>query len=314
MGAPLAITMGDASGVGPEIVLRSFAADALGEEVVVYGDEAILRHGATLLNLELDWNKLPIVDLGLLTAREHRPGQLDAASGAAARAYVERATRDALSGKVAGVVTMPMNKEATQLTDPGFVGHTEFIASLCGASKVTMMLTNGPLAVTHVSTHCSLAEAISRVRADRVLDVIHLTHDVLCRFIDRPRIAVCGLNPHAGEHGLFGNEDIEHIAPAIQAAVAEGIDATGPHPADTVFHQAVHRQRYDAIVCMYHDQGHAPMKLLAFDSAVNVTLGLPIVRTSVDHGTAFDIAWTGQAFTKSLQHAVDYARKLSTHT
>lgn len=310
MAAPLAITMGDASGVGPEIVLRAHAAGGLGEGVVVYGDEAILRHGAELLNLSVNWGRLSIVDLGLLAASDHRPGQLDAATGAAARAYVERATLDALAGKVAGVVTMPMNKEATQLTDPGFVGHTEFIAALCGAPKVTMMLTNGPLAVTHVSTHCSLVEAIQRVRADRVVDVIRLTNDVLHRFLDRPRIAVCGLNPHAGEHGLFGNEDIEHIEPAIAAAVAEGIEATGPHPADTVFYQAVHRSRYDAIVCMYHDQGHAPMKLLAFDSGVNVTLGLPIVRTSVDHGTAFDIAWTGQAFTGSVEHAVDYARKL----
>ncbi|CAN5534739.1 4-hydroxythreonine-4-phosphate dehydrogenase PdxA [soil metagenome] len=308
---PLAVTMGDASGVGPEILLRSFAADdQVLNNVVVYGDEAILRHGARLLDLDIDWAHFPIVDLQLLTADDHRPGQLDAASGAAARAYVERATLDALAGKVAGVVTMPMNKEATQLSDPGFVGHTEFIAALCGAQKVTMMLTNGPLAVTHVSTHCSLREAIERVRSDRVLDVIGLTNDVLRRFIERPRIAVCGLNPHAGEHGLFGNEDIEHIAPAIAAAVAEGIDATGPHPADTVFHQAVHGQRHDAIVCMYHDQGHAPMKLLAFQTAVNVTLGLPIVRTSVDHGTAFDIAWTGRAFTDSVRHAVGYARKL----
>lgn len=310
MAVPLAITMGDASGIGPEIVLRSFVAGGLGADVVVYGDGAILRHGAALLNLDIDWERLQIVDLGLLSAKDHRPGVLDAASGAAARAYVERATRDALAGRVAGIVTMPMNKEATQLTDPAFVGHTEFIAELCGAPKVTMMLTNGPLAVTHVSTHCSLSEAIQRVRADRVLDVIQLTNDVLRRFLDRPRIAVCGLNPHAGEHGLFGSEDIEHIAPAIAVAVAEGIEATGPHPADTVFYQAVHRQRYDAIVCMYHDQGHAPMKLLAFDTGVNVTLGLPIVRTSVDHGTAFDIAWTGQAFTDSVRHALDYARKL----
>ena len=307
---PLAITMGDASGGGPEVVLRSFSAGGLGADVVVYGDEAILRHGAALLNLDIDWDRLPIVDLGLLSAMDHRPGVLDAASGAAARAYVERATIDALAGTVAGVVTMPMNKEATQLTDASFVGHTEFIAALCGAPKVTMMLTNGPLAVTHVSTHCSLSEAIQRVRADRVLEVIQLTNDALRRFLDRPRIAVCGLNPHAGEHGLFGSEDIEHVAPAIAAAVTEGIDATGPHPADTVFYQAVHRRRYDAIVCMYHDQGHAPMKLLAFDTGVNVTLGLPIVRTSVDHGTAFDIAWTGEAFTDSVNHAVDYARKL----
>ena len=314
MSAPLAITMGDASGIGPEIVLRRFCEGGLGDDVVVYGDASILRHGASLLGLDVDWGRLPIVDLALLTAADHRPGQLDAASGAAARAYVERATRDALAGTVAGIVTMPMNKEATQLSDPAFVGHTELIAGLCGVQKVTMMLTttlpSGPLAVTHVSTHVSLATAIERVRRQRVLDVIHLTNDVLGRFLDRPRIAVCGLNPHAGEHGLFGGEDIEHIAPAIAAAVAEGIDASGPHPADTVFYQAVHRGRYDAIVCMYHDQGHGPMKLLAFDTGVNVTLGLPIVRTSVDHGTAFDIAWKGEAFTDSLQHALDYARML----
>ena len=314
MSAPLAITMGDASGIGPEIVLRRFCEGGLGDDVVVYGDASILRHGASLLGLDVDWGRLPIVDLALLTAADHRPGQLDAASGAAARAYVERATRDALAGTVAGIVTMPMNKEATQLSDPAFVGHTELIAGLCDVQKVTMMLTttlpSGPLAVTHVSTHVSLATAIERVRRERVLDVIHLTNDVLGRFLDRPRIAVCGLNPHAGEHGLFGGEDIEHIAPAIAAAVAEGIDASGPHPADTVFYQAVHRGRYDAIVCMYHDQGHGPMKLLAFDTGVNVTLGLPIVRTSVDHGTAFDIAWKGEAFTDSLQHALDYARML----
>ena len=295
-------------------MLRRFCEGGLGDDVVVYGDASILRHGASLLGLDVDWGRLPIVDLALLTAADHRPGQLDAASGAAARAYVERATRDALAGTVAGIVTMPMNKEATQLSDPAFVGHTELIAGLCGVQRVTMMLTttlpSGPLAVTHVSTHVSLATAIERVRRERVLDVIHLTNDVLGRFLDRPRIAVCGLNPHAGEHGLFGGEDIEHIAPAIAAAVAEGIDASGPHPADTVFYQAVHRGRYDAIVCMYHDQGHGPMKLLAFDTGVNVTLGLPIVRTSVDHGTAFDIAWKGEAFTDSLQHALDYARML----
>jgi 4-hydroxythreonine-4-phosphate dehydrogenase len=258
---------------------------------------------------------LNVVDLEMLAVDDHRPGRLDAASGAAARQYVQRATADALTGDVAGVVTLPMNKEATQLSDPAFVGHTEMIAAQCGAERVTMMLTadtpGGSLAVTHVSTHCSLREAIERVRAERVFDVVELTHSTLCRFIDRPRIAVCGLNPHAGEHGLFGTEDSDHIAPAIERAVAAGIDASGPHPADTVFFQAVHRQRYDAIVCMYHDQGHGPMKLLAFDTGVNVSLGLPIIRTSVDHGTAFDIAWQGVAFTESLEHALAAAWRLA---
>jgi 4-phospho-D-threonate 3-dehydrogenase / 4-phospho-D-erythronate 3-dehydrogenase len=308
----MAVTMGDASGVGPEIVLRSASEGRLGDQVVVYGDASILVHGAELLGLDASVARdLNVVDLGLLRVEQHQPGELSAEAGAAARAYVERATNDALAGTVAGVVTMPMNKEATQLSDPAFVGHTEFIAALCGTTRVTMMLTNGPLAVTHVSTHCSLREAIERVNAARVLDVIELTHEAIGRFLPQPRIAVCGLNPHAGEHGLFGTEDIDHVAPAIEEATRMGIDASGPHPADTVFFQAVHRHAYDAIVCMYHDQGHGPMKLLAFEDAVNVTLGLPIIRTSVDHGTAFDIAWQGKAFTGSLHHALDYAWKLA---
>ena len=321
---PIAITMGDASGVGPEIVLRRAADGAfVDDDVVVYGDAAILRHGAELLGIDVEieaiadpgqWRPgrpLQVVDLALLQAADHRPGEIDAASGAAARQYVVAATKDALAGRVAGIVTMPMNKEATQLSDPRFVGHTELIAEACGVQRFTMMLTAGDLAVTHVSTHVSLQEAIRRVTTARVIEVIELTHETLRRFLERPRIAVCGVNPHAGEHGLFGSEDGEQIVPAIEAVRAEGIDATGPHPADTVFHQAVHRKRFDAIVCMYHDQGHTPMKLLAFESGVNVTVGLPIVRTSVDHGTAFDIAWQGTAFTGSLDHALSWSRRLA---
>lgn len=320
---PMAITMGDASGVGPEIVLRRAAEGAFSDQVVVvYGDMGILRHGAELLGLDIEieaitdpqrWcpGPLQVIDAGLLRAVDHRPGVIDAASGAAARQYVLAATADALSRRIAGIVTMPMNKEATQLSDPAFVGHTELIAGACGVQRYTMMLTAGDLAVTHVSTHVSLQEAIRRVTTARVTEVIELTYETLHRFLEQPRIAVCGVNPHAGEHGLFGSEDAEHIAPAIEAARAAGIDASGPHPADTVFHQAVHRKRFDAIVCMYHDQGHAPMKLLAFETGVNVTVGLPIVRTSVDHGTAFDIAWQGVAFTGSLDHALRWAQRLA---
>ena len=327
MSRPYAITMGDPSGVGPELVLRRAADGALlAPDVVVVGDAAILEAGCSLLGLEVPIRvierpadtgdgTLDVLDVAALTADQHRPGRLDRAAGAAALRYVAGATDLALGGEVAAIVTMPMNKEATQLSTPSFVGHTEFIAARCGADSVTMMLTaehdHGTLAVTHVSTHCSLREAIDRTRTDRVLDVIRLTDSSLRRALERPRIAVCGLNPHAGEHGLFGTEDAEQIAPAVEAARAAGIDATGPHPADTVFFQAVHRGRYDAIVVMYHDQGHAPMKLLAFDTGVNVTLGLPIVRTSVDHGTAFDIAWQGVAFTDSLDHALAAARRLA---
>jgi 4-phospho-D-threonate 3-dehydrogenase / 4-phospho-D-erythronate 3-dehydrogenase len=319
----MAITMGDPSGVGPEIVLRRAADGALRDGwTVVYGDAAILAHGNELLGLSVPIRsvespadgrdgELCVVDSGLLSAADHRPGELDADSGAAARAYVAAATDAALAGEVAGIVTMPMNKEATQLTDPTFVGHTEFIAERCGAKSVTMMLTadtpHGSIAVTHVSTHCSLREAIERVRRERVLAVIRLTDAALRGYLEAPRIAVCGLNPHAGEHGLFGSEDADHIAPAIESAKAEGIDASGPHPADTVFFQAVHRDRFDAIVVMYHDQGHAPIKVLGLDGGVNTTVGLPFVRTSVDHGTAFDIAGRGVAGEGSMVAAIRLA-------
>ncbi|HEY0520622.1 MAG TPA: 4-hydroxythreonine-4-phosphate dehydrogenase PdxA, partial [Ilumatobacteraceae bacterium] len=248
----MAITMGDASGVGPEIVLHRAADGAFdAERVVVYGDIAVLQHGAEILGLDValepishpdQWRAgaLQVVDAGLLSAADHRPGEIDLASGAAARAYVLAATTHALAGAVAGIVTMPMNKEATQLSDPAFVGHTELIAAACGVQRFTMMLTAGDLAVTHVSTHVSLQEAIHRVTTARVREVIDLTYETLHRFMDAPRIAVCGVNPHAGEHGLFGSEDEEQIVPAIAAARADGIDATGPHPADTVFHQAIH--------------------------------------------------------------------------
>ncbi|MXY55052.1 MAG: 4-hydroxythreonine-4-phosphate dehydrogenase PdxA [Gammaproteobacteria bacterium] len=317
----MAITMGDASGVGPEILLRRFAAGQLGEDVVAYGDAAILSAGARLLGLTIPLNavadpeaaetsKLNVVDLARLTASDLTPGRLNGRAGAAARDYVERATRDALAGRVAGVVTLPMNKEATRVSTPGFLGHTEFIAALCGTRDYAMMLTTGDVAVSHVSAHVPLREAIGLVTPERIVTVIRLTHATLRRFVDVPRIAVCGLNPHAGEGGIIGTEDGMVIVPAIERARREGLDASGPFPADTVFHQAIRQDRFDAIVCMYHDQGHAPMKLMSFESAVNVTIGLPIVRTSVDHGTAFDIAWQGKAFTGSLQAALDYAWKL----
>ena len=228
---PMAITMGDASGVGPEIVLRRAAAGQLDDDLVVYGDAAVLRAGAQMLDLDVDVQvvddpsqrragALNVVDAGLLDAHDLMPGQLSAAAGAAARAYVLAATHDALAGRVAGLVTMPMNKEATQLTDPTFVGHTELIAATCGVSRYSMMLAAGDLAVTHVSTHVSLQEAIRRVTVERVGEVISLTNETLRAFVPAPRIAVCGLNPHAGEHGLFGDEDARDIAPAIAAAQA----------------------------------------------------------------------------------------------
>ena len=318
----MAVTMGDASGVGPEIVVRRFAEGLLGSDSVIYGDAAVLTNAVAVLALdvrirsiqepdEVADGALNVRDLKRLGAEQVTPGVLSRKAGAAALAYVDCAARDALAGKVAGVVTLPMNKEATRASRPDFKGHTEFIAGLCGVEDFAMMLTVPELAVTHVSAHVSLREAIERVEPVRIRKVIDLTHEALSRFIERPRIAVCGLNPHAGEHRLFGTEDEDIIRPTVERAAADGLDVSGPHPADTIFRQAIHLDRYDAVVCMYHDQGHAPMKLYGFERGVNVTIGLPIVRTSVDHGTAFDIAWQGKAFTDSLGHALDYAWKLA---
>ena len=317
----MAITMGDASGVGPEIVLRCAAAGELDESVVIYGDASILEAGQALLNLEVNLHRvsrpgeaaqgaLNVLDHRLLLASELTPGVLSEAAGRAAHAYVVNAARAALAGEVAGVVTMPMNKEGTKTSHPEFIGHTELISGLCGIDNYSMMLANPNVAVSHVSTHLSLREAIERVTTERVLNVIELTRNALLGAFPEPRIAVCGLNPHAGEHGLFGSEDAELIQPAIDQANARGYVVTGPHPADTVFYQAINNDAHDAIICMYHDQGHAPMKLIGFENSVNVTIGLPIIRTSVDHGTAFDIAWHGVAFTSSLGHALGYARRL----
>ena len=319
---PLGITMGDSSGVGPEIILSRFAAGELDEDIVIYGDLSVLRAGVKHLNLEIDLypisspsdliqGRLNILDLGLLTESDWAPGILNAKSGAAAYQYVLKATEDSLNRDIDAIVTMPINKEATRLSYASFTGHTELIAEICGTKECAMMLATEQVAVSHVSTHISLAEAIKTLNSERVEKVIELTHNTVVRYKNIPRIAVCGLNPHAGENGIFGNEETKIIAPAIDATRNKGISVSGPYPADTVFYQAIHQDAFDAIVCMYHDQGHAPMKLWAFRSAVNTTIGLPIIRTSVDHGTAFDIAWSGKAFTESLQHALNFARKLA---
>ena len=319
---PLAITAGDASGVGPEIALRLYTAGELPDNVVIYGDASVFRAGAEQLSLDVSVNSIErpedrvegafnVVNAGLLAVSDLTPGELSEAAGRAAYHYVVTASRDAIAGEVSAIVTLPMNKEATQASVPGFIGHTELIAGLCKTEDYAMMLAGKDVAVSHVTAHVSLREAIDRVEPKRIGQVIRLTHQALSAFIEQPRIAVCGLNPHAGENRMFGDEDADQIVPAINRAISEGLNVTGPHPADTVFYQAVHNDQHDGIICMYHDQGHAPMKLIGFESSVNVTIGLPIVRTSVDHGTAFDIAWQGKAFTSSLLHAIDYAHRLT---
>jgi 4-phospho-D-threonate 3-dehydrogenase / 4-phospho-D-erythronate 3-dehydrogenase len=308
---PYGITLGDSSGVGAEILLKAYSAGQLPSPFRVFGDRAVLQYYNEKLGLRVDLSTLDVQDPALLRIEDLRPGQISAKSGAAAREYVVQATQAALRGEISAMVTLPMNKEATQLSDATFTGHTELIGELCGSSDVTIMLVSDKLIVTHVSTHVSLAKAIARATKDRILKILELTAGAVGRLRENPRIAVAGLNPHAGENGLFGDEEIREIRPAVEAAQKQGLPVEGPFAPDTLFYMAVQKKKYDAIVCMYHDQGHIPLKLLDFEGGVNVALGLPIVRTSVDHGTAFDIAGKGLASTRSLLEAVHLAIQLS---
>jgi 4-phospho-D-threonate 3-dehydrogenase / 4-phospho-D-erythronate 3-dehydrogenase len=306
--APLGITMGDPSGVGPEILLKALAEKQIGSDVVVFGDSGVFRRCSELLDLPP--LSVPLVEVGPMPLEALVPGQLSSAAGAAARSYVVAATEAALKGDISAIVTLPVNKEAIQKTDPKFSGHTELIGDLCGAPDVTIMLVSDQLIVTHISTHLSLQQAIQAVTKQRVEAIVQLTAAALKKLRPNGRIAVAGLNPHAGENGLFGQEEIAIIRPALESCRTKGISVEGPLPPDTLFYLAVRKRRYDAVVCMYHDQGHIPLKLLDFEEGVNVTLGLPIVRTSVDHGTAFDIAWQGKASTRSFVRACEVAKQL----
>lgn len=316
------ITLGDASGIGPEVLLKAFRDKKVAHPVVVYGDMEALGHYDSRLGYGVELRRIAkpsefvpgplcVIDHRLLKQEDITPGKLSAKAGAAAREYVLSASRAALAGEIAAMVTLPMNKEATQLTDPAFVGHTELIGSVCGVDDVTIMLASERLIVTHVSTHCSMKEAIERTKRPRIETILKLTSDAVCKLIDKPKIAVAGLNPHAGENGLFGREEIEEIRPAVEWAQSQGMPVEGPFPPDTIFYLAVRRKKFDAVVCMYHDQGHVPLKLLDFEGGVNVALGLPIIRTSVDHGTAFDIAGQGVAQYSSLLHALEFAVRLA---
>ncbi|HEX2729830.1 MAG TPA: 4-hydroxythreonine-4-phosphate dehydrogenase PdxA, partial [Rubrobacteraceae bacterium] len=321
----IAVTMGDPAGIGPEIIARAFANPEFHDtnRALVVGDAAILGRAARLLDLPLRLNVIEEPEdavfepgtVDLLTETylpEDLPfGELDARAGDAAFRYVQRAVELANAGRVGAIATAPLNKEAMHLAGHKYPGHTEILAGLTGTRDYAMMLVTDELKVIHVSTHVSLREAIERARPERELAVIRLAHESLRKLgVKNPRVAVAGLNPHAGENGLFGSEDAEQIAPAVAAAVREGIDATGPHPPDTVMMRA-RQGAFDIVVVQYHDQGHIPIKLMGFDTGVNVTVGLPFFRTSVDHGTAFDIAGTGKADPASLRAALALARTLA---
>lgn len=339
---PLALTMGDAAGIGPEIIAKTFR-DAPREAAgcFVAGDLAVMRRaaravreaGAADLPLALIENPaqalsvpprcIPVLQVATL-AQPPAWGQVSAAAGRAAAECVLWAARASLRGDIAGLVTAPLHKEALAAAGVDFPGHTEMLqaeaATWLGRPvsevPVRMMLANDELRTVLVSIHVSLRAAIEAVTFGNVLQTLRITHQALGGSLGRaPRIGVAGLNPHAGEGGLFGREEIEVIAPAIAAARGEGMDVSGPWAPDTVFMRARARGgqpgEFDVVVAMYHDQGLIPVKYLGVEKGVNVTLGLPLVRTSPDHGTAFDIAGTGQADASSLIEAIRVARALS---
>ena len=321
MKAPIGITMGDPAGIGPEIVAKLLAEDPAGRagrRVVVYGEVAALRRGAALVGADLAFapvqdpgapvpaGVVPVIAVGELPA-DLPLGRVSAAAGALAYAAVIRAIDDARAGRISAIVTAPINKDAMRAAGIGYPGHTEILADRTGTADFAMMLANDELRVLLVSIHLSLAEAVRAVTPDNELRAIRLAHGATRAFgIAAPRVAVAGLNPHAGENGMFGREDLDVIAPAIDRARAEGIDASGPWPGDTVFMRA-RRGAFDVVVAQYHDQGLIPIKYLGLDEGVNITVGLPFVRTSVDHGTAFDLAGTGRADPASLRAAVRQA-------
>jgi 4-phospho-D-threonate 3-dehydrogenase / 4-phospho-D-erythronate 3-dehydrogenase len=322
----IAITMGDPSGVGPEIVAAALADPEITSicNPLVLGDRRAMERGIEVagapLSIEAVQGMPPaeprpgvlyLRELSQLSADEMVYGRPCAAGGDAAFRYICDAAQLCMSGAVAAMATAPINKESMNSAGHHYPGHTELLAELTGTEEVVMMLAGERLRVTLVTIHEALSRVPELVTFDRVLSTIRITHEALCRwFSNNPRIAVLALNPHCGEGGLFGNEESEIIAPAVAAAKAAGIDAVGPLSADTLFHFAA-SGTYDAVVCMYHDQGLIPLKLLHFDDGVNVSLGLPIIRTSVDHGTAYDLAGTGKASAASMKAALVMAAQMA---
>ena len=302
----IGITMGDPAGIGPEVALKAAASGDIKAicDPVIYGDVPFLHKYALQLGLADNFKFVQATEIDCIRLST---GQIHTDAGKAAWDCVVKATDDALAQSVEAITTAPLHKQALKLAGCTSPGHTELIAKLAGVPKVAMLLVSGSLRVVHVSTHVSLREAIQRVKTQRILECIRFAH-LACKQLDirEPQVAVAGLNPHAGEDGLFGTEEIEEITPAVHLAMNEGIHATGPVPPDTVFYRTS-RNEWDIVVAMYHDQGHIPVKLNGFSEGVNITLGLPFPRTSPDHGTAFDIAGKNCAEPGSMIAAVKLA-------
>lgn len=336
----IGITMGDPASIGPEITVKALARKDLYDKCrpIVIGDASVMEAAVKIVGQEnikihpvhkieaayFQHGIIDVYDMNLVDMEKLGYGKVSKMAGEAAFQYVKKVIELALEGQVDGTVTNALNKEAINLAGHHYSGHTEIYADLTQTKKYTMMLAHENLRVVHISTHVSLREACDRVKKDRIIEVIRIA-DQACKDlgIETPKIGVAGLNPHSGENGLFGREEIDEIIPALEAVKEEGIQVDGPVPPDTIFSKA-RGGWYDIVVAMYHDQGHIPLKVVGFVydqeakkweavEGVNITLGLPIVRTSVDHGTAFDQAGTGEANERSLINAIDYSIKMSKH-
>lgn len=328
----VALTIGDPAGVGPDVVAAAVARGGLGDvcRPLVVGDRATLERAGRAMGVAVNWrvvrdvadagfspNAVDLLDLANVRA-DLRIGEVQGAAGRAAYEYIETATRLALVGKVEAIATAPINKEALKLGDVPYLDHTDAFAALTGSKDVTTLFVLDRLKIFFATRHMSLRRALDALDHDRIVAALHHAHAQLERFgFARPHIAVAALNPHGGEHGMFGDEESEILAPAVETGRAAGIHAAGPIPADSVFHLCA-QGHFDAVLSLYHDQGHIAAKTLDFDRTISVTTGLPFVRSSVDHGTAFDVAGTGKARWGSMAEAVrvgaDYARRLREST
>lgn len=333
----LAITMGDPAGIGPEIVVRALSHKGTYDKCrpIVTGDAAIMKEAVRLLGLDLkvnpvkdvadarfEWGTIDVYDLECVDMSTFRFGEVQPQCGDAAFRSIRTAIDLAMENKVDGTVTAPLNKEALNLAGHHFDGHTEIYATFTGTRKYAMMLADENIRVIHVSTHVPLRKACDLVKKDRIIEVAELIDDACRQFgIEKPKIGIAGLNPHSSENGMFGHEEAQEIIPAVNELKARGMDVDGPVPPDSIFAKAK-CGKYDGCVAMYHDQGHIPLKVCAFNwnketgkmesaKGVNITLGLPIIRVSVDHGTAFDVAGKGIASEDAMMLSIDYATRMA---
>lgn len=324
----IGITMGDAAGIGPEIIDKALSKKEIYKisRPIVIGDASVLSDALKVAKVKVkiqtvagpssarfEFGTIEVIDLKNIRLSELKMGQVQAMAGKASVEYVQKAVELTLRGEIDAMVTAPLNKEAMNMSGYDYAGHTEILADLTKTKDYAMMLVAGKLRVVHVTTHVSMRQACSLIKKERVLTVIRLTHQVVQRLgTEKPKIAVAGFNPHAGESGMFGDEEIREITPAIEDARKSGMDVLGPMPPDTVFLRAS-KGEFDAVVAMYHDQGHIPVKMLGFESGVNVTIGLPIIRTSVDHGTAYRRAGLrlGTGDPTSLEEAIKLAVQMA---